>query len=373
VSGAACEKGSIAYCVSSLAICPKTGAIVTLTHGASEQPRMGSAVCISACAVPGSQATKLAFARSEVARRRFAQYYTRMARPDGVDLPFFFAELDKRSELAGARVVYFDGGIMSVLRQGPPICQSGLLGVVIRKGGKSLLPTSSEIAQARDERFNAELLNLGLSCGGVLVAWVVSATSTGAAPITGGLSMIIASVSAAAGAASYAQCVMAGARMYNEYVDPNANVEMDDERWYQWFSAISDGVSLAGSAITGVQTLKLVRLLKNSTRKGALEVLKGLSRQERKKLTEELIRANNPGMSDQEIKVLLSRNILPKNMQRRFSNDAIGTAIRKQLLDSVNAGMGVVGSSTSGLISQAGPPGKIGDLLFGIVNAYDTM
>ena len=76
-----------------------------------------------------------------------------MAKPDGKDLAFFFVEIDKRRELFGARVVYFDGGTMSVLRQGPPMCQSGLLAVVIRKGGKELIPTASEVAEARDQRF----------------------------------------------------------------------------------------------------------------------------------------------------------------------------------------------------------------------------
>jgi hypothetical protein len=75
---------------------------------------------------------------------------------------------------------------MSALRQGPPVCQSGLFAVVIRKGGKALLPTGSEIAQAKDQRFNAELLNLGMSCGSILVGWVVIAGTAGAAPITGG-------------------------------------------------------------------------------------------------------------------------------------------------------------------------------------------
>lgn len=71
--------------------------------------------------------------------------------------------------------------------------------------------------------------------------------------------------------------------------------------------------------------------------------------------------------------MLISRNTLPKNVKRSLSNHAIGSAIRKQLRESVGASMGVTGSSTSGLISQARPAGKIGDLLFGFVNAYDTM
>jgi len=71
--------------------------------------------------------------------------------------------------------------------------------------------------------------------------------------------------------------------------------------------------------------------------------------------------------------VLISRNILPKNVKRRLSNDTIGAAIRKQLLEAVGAGIGMTGSSMSGLIGHAKPAGKIGDLLFGVVNAYHTM
>lgn len=263
---------------------------------------------------------------------------------------------------------------MSVLRPGPLVCQSGLLAVVIRKGGKDLIPTSSEVAQARDKRFNAELLNLGLSCGGALLGWAVTLTSAGAAPVTGGWSLIVTKISGAASLAGSAQCVMSGVRMYNEYTDPQANVEMDDETWYKWFSGITDGLSLAGGVVTGTQTLRMISVLKNSTRKGALDVLKGLSRQERKRLTEELFRVNNPGISDQEIKVLMSRKILPNGLKgTRFSNSEIRSGVRKQLFDSVNAVMGVGGSSTSGLISQVGPTGKIGDLLFGVVNAYEAM
>jgi hypothetical protein len=296
-----------------------------------------------------------------------------MATPDGIDLKAFIAEVDKRKELFGARIVYFDGGTMSVLRQGPPMCQSGLLALVIRKGGKELIPTSSEVAEARDKRFNAELLNLGFSCGGAILSYVVVAGSAGLAPVTGGSSLIVTHLSAASGIAAGAQCVMAGVRMINEYRRPQANVEMDDETWYKWFSGVTDGISLAGAVVSGAQTLRMVSILKNSTRKSALEVLKGLSRQERRKLTEELIRVNNPGISDQEIKVLMSRNILPNKLSRRYSNDQIAKAVRKQLLDAVDAAMDFASSSTNGLISQAGQTGKVGDYLFGVVNAFEAM
>jgi hypothetical protein len=86
--------------------------------------------------------------------------------PKGFKTEMFLKELDKRRDLCGVKVVYFDGATMSTLREGPPISQADLLAVVIRRGGKDLIPTSAEIARARDQRFHAELLSLGLNCGG---------------------------------------------------------------------------------------------------------------------------------------------------------------------------------------------------------------
>ena len=83
------------------------------------------------------------------------------------------------------------------------------MAVVVRRGGRELLPTAAEVQRVKDERFHAELLNLGLSCGGVLLAWVAAAVSTGAAPITGGLSLLITAASASATYAGYAQCAVA--------------------------------------------------------------------------------------------------------------------------------------------------------------------
>lgn len=291
-----------------------------------------------------------------------------MGAPKGWDLTLLYAELDKSRDLRGIRVVYFDDTRLSVLRDGPPVCQSGLLAVVLRKGGPELVPTSSEIAQARDKKFNAELLNLGLSCGGALVAWGIAATAAGAAPVTGGTSLIITKLSAVAFWTGAAQCVNAGVRMWNETHTPENNDWLDDQWWYSSASAAMDGIGLAASVATGAATLRMVLLARNGTGKSLLTILKGLSRQERKKLTEEIIRAHHPGISGQELKVMLSRGIFPK----RYANKEISKGILRQLTDAVNSAMGVVGSATGGLIAQASAGEDRDDLLFGIVDSYET-
>lgn len=291
-----------------------------------------------------------------------------MPGPAGFDVNVLFAELDKRRDLQGARVVYFDGARMNVLRSGPPICQSGLLAVVLRKGGRELVPTSSEIAQARDKKFNAELLNLGLSCGGALIAWGITVTAAGAAPVTGGTSLIIAKFSTVAGWVGTAQCVNAGFRMWNETTHPERNDWLDDQQWYTATMTAMDGIGLAASVVSGAATIRMVQLARQGTGKSLMTVLKGLSRQERKKLTEEIIRAHNPRVSGQEMKVLISRGIFPK----RYHNKEISKGILRQLTDAVNSTLGVVGSATGGIIGQAMSSEPRDDVLFGILDSYET-
>jgi hypothetical protein len=61
-----------------------------------------------------------------------------MALPDDFNLAAFLDSVDRNTELRGMRVVYFDGFRMMVLREGPPICQVGLMTIVLRD--KSLQP-----------------------------------------------------------------------------------------------------------------------------------------------------------------------------------------------------------------------------------------
>jgi hypothetical protein len=178
-----------------------------------------------------------------------------------------------------------------------------------RLAARLLLESCNGHVQAR-LRLLGWLAYLGFACGGALLSWVVAAGATGLAPVSGGMSLIVTKVSAAAGIAAGAQCFMAGVRMYNEYTDPQDNV----------------------------------------------------------------IRMKNPGISEKEVKLLLSRNVLPKPNPRWITNTQIREAIRTDLLDAVDAVMDVASSSSNGLMNQATQtPGKVGDYLFGLVNAYEAM
>jgi len=102
-----------------------------------------------------------------------------------------------------------------------------------------------------------------------------------------------------------------------------------------------------------------------------LTVLKGLSRQERKALTNELLSSSNPNVSSAAMKKFLKVKKLAA-MPRSVDNGAINAGVRRQLYDAVGATLNMIGSSTSGLVAQAASSDGSDELLFGTVNAYET-
>lgn len=290
--------------------------------------------------------------------------------PKGFDIDFFLRELDKKPELVGCRVVYFDDAVMTTLRVGPLMSSEDLIAVVVRKGGSDLLPTNAEVQRVKDQRFHAELLNLGLSCGGLVLSWVGTAVSTGAAPLTGGLSLLITAVTTTATVASYGQCAVAIVRTGAEFVQPEFNVDMDNSELYQTLSTAADIVGLASVATTSASTLRAIHLLKKTTGKSMLDIVRGLSRQERKRLTEELLRSQNPGISNAKMKLMRLANA--KDFPKRFSNGAITAGMRKQLLEVLGSMGNVTGSATSGVIAQSASGGPDDGYIVGIARAYET-
>ncbi|MDD9942008.1 MAG: hypothetical protein OXU20_13265 [Myxococcales bacterium] len=118
---------------------------------------------------------------------------------------------------------------------------------------------------------------------------------------------------------------------------------------------------------------------------GEVAVLKGLSRQERKRLTEELIHAHNPGISHSALKAMVRAGAFPK----RYTSLQISEGVRNQLADALGAALSFTGSGTGGLLSRVAPgegqpqrsaagrpqsraAGTTGRYSVGVVKAYAT-
>lgn len=282
--------------------------------------------------------------------------------PLDIDVQAFFGALDKQPDLKGVRVVYFDGARMHVLREGPPYCGMGQQAVVIREGIEEPALVDPTVAQTRDGKLLSELLNMGLSCGSAALAWSVIGTAAGAVPITGGASSFIVTLGTGAAWAAGAQCVVAGGRVLFEWQASDTLDVVDSNVWYQRAALALDAISLAGAVTATATTIRLALKLRATTGKSMVQVLKGLSRQERKRLAEEAIRIERPGISNGQLKDLVRAGMFPK----RFTPLEVSTTVRNQLKDAASAALTLSGSAYAGAVRQGG------ELVFGIASAVET-
>jgi ribosomal protein L18E len=105
-----------------------------------------------------------------------------------------------------------------------------------------------------------------------------------------------------------------------------------------------DAASLAGATVSIRGSVKAVLAIRASTSKSWKEILKGLDRAERKRLTKELIRMQKPGISNSKMKELVRSGEFPA----RFSASEIKKSIFDQLREALDAALSLTSSATSG-------------------------
>jgi hypothetical protein len=283
---------------------------------------------------------------------------------------YLIDKIDRIPEVYGARVIYFDGVRVHELRPHPPVCQPNYLTVVIRSVDPSdiqAIAHPTPHAKNQDGRFYTELLATSLSCGAAALSWVVLGGSGAAVPVTGGASATITVLTYSAAVASSIQCGNSFVRMVNEsqYGDPELNRRLDSQEWYNQTLTALDVVSVTGAAAAAGVTLKMVMQL-NKSGTSITQVLKGLSRQERKALTEDIIRVNNPGISNKALKALVAAGTYPK----RFGKVELSNTARLQLKDALSATLSFVGSATGGVIRD---PSKIKDFALAVFEEFEVI
>ncbi|MDB4986411.1 MAG: synthetase [Myxococcaceae bacterium] len=143
-------------------------------------------------------------------------------------------------------------------------------------------------------------------------------------------------------------CGNSGYRLYNEFNDPTVNDDLDHQFRYQAAVAFMDAVGLIGATTATHATIKLVRHLKNTTGQTMLQVLKGLTRQQRKQFAEEAVRLANPRTSGQQLKMFVRAGTFPK----RDTPFQISHTVTRQIKEALGAAAGFVGSAFDGLINK---------------------
>ncbi|WP_109513818.1 NAD synthetase [Pseudomonas ovata] len=255
-----------------------------------------------------------------------------------------FAAIDADPAIVGAGVVYIDADFNVVtLREFTPLCSLKPKRIIVREAQRNISP--QQFAQhvqsnPRESRLLYEGFNATMACTGAVLGWIAVIGGTAIVPFTGGASLVITSLGLAATAASTAQCGIGLARVGNEVLSPANNDALDSNEWYQGISQALDIVALAGVGAAGLTVAKLLNARKAMTGRSWFQSLKNLNRQERKRLTDELLQIENPTLTPKLRKALQEAGAMPK----RYGATEISAKFAVTIKDALSIGSGLAGS-----------------------------
>lgn len=267
-----------------------------------------------------------------------------------INVDKFLNEIDKIPLSNGARVVYFDAQLNSViLRDFDRSCLRNPPTVILREKPNSVPAKEFGAKLQRDKNDSAlvaESTNMILSCGGAILSWIAIVGGGVAIPLTGGASAAVTALGYAALTASTLQCGAAIGRVGFEATNPKYNDYLDSNEWYTNISTALDVISLAGAGSSLKQMANVNKVLKNSTGANIKDALKGLNRQQRRALTEEVIKLDYPGVPRKVLKNLILKGHVPNRLPQR----AISASVMVSLTDALAGSLTVIGSMNAGAV-----------------------
>ncbi|MGF6099104.1 NAD synthetase [Pseudomonas sp. 18175] len=273
---------------------------------------------------------------------------TRQRIESSIDLRRLFAAIDADPALIGAGVVYIDGDFAVVtLRDFQPVCRVQPIKVVLREAPRAVGAVEFHRMleqEPRESGWVAEASKTTLTCAGALLSWHVVYSGIALMPFTAGASVVVSFIGTAAVVAGLFQCAAGVNQTVNEVWDPRRNDYLDNNAWYEGMMIALDGVSLLGVGTSALTTVRVINLSNRATGKPLREVLRGLSRQERAKLTDELLRIQDPRMTPKLLKLKQAAGDLSK----RFQATQIKPITHMHLKDVAAAGLGLTSSIISG-------------------------
>ena len=279
-----------------------------------------------------------------------AHLTTRQWVESSIDLRKLFAAIDGDPAIVGAGVVYLDAQLrVIVLREFQPICSVVPKKVILREAPSYVgrVEFARRLAnEPREADVTFEAVNAGFACGSAVISWFVILGGAALSPFTFGATGVVAAIGYSSAIASSVQCVIGARRTYNEMTDPARNDALDGEPWYQAVMAGLDAASLLGAGNAAMSTVRFVGMLKKTTGKNTHQVLKGMSRQERVKLTSELLSINHPEMTRKMIKLKQLAGEIPK----RYTSADVRNVTLLHMLDALGSVSAVAGSVRSGNI-----------------------
>lgn len=275
---------------------------------------------------------------------------TRQRIEGSIDLRRLFSAIDADPALIGAGVVYIDEDLnVLTLREFQAVCSVQVKKVVLREAPRAVGPVEFKRMlehEPRESRLVAQALKTGATCAGAILRWIVVSSGVAFMPFTAGASVVITFIGQAAPAASITQCVAGLGRTGVEAFVPQYLDKLDNEVWYQAVEAALDTIALLGVATSVLTTIRTVNTATKATGKPLRKVLKGLNRQERAKLNDELLRLQDPRLTPKILKVKQANRTLPK----RISATEMQLATTHHIREALAAAVGFASSSMPGNI-----------------------
>lgn len=280
-----------------------------------------------------------------------AHRITRQQIEGSVDLRRLFFAIDADPQLIGAGVVYIDAQFNVVtLREFQPICSVLPKKLVLREAPRHVGPSEFKRMlehEPRQSELTALALNTAMTCAGALLSWAVITSGFILMPFTAGTSAVISFLGQAAAVASTTQCIAGALRTGIEAYAPTLNDVLDSEAWYQAVMNILDGIAVLGIAASALTTMKVVNMTTKATGKTLRQALRGLTRQERIKLNNELLKIQDPRLTPKLLKLKQATGSLPK----RISATEIQAPTASHIRDAMAATLGLGSSAMSGNIN----------------------
>lgn len=286
------------------------------------------------------------------------------------------AAMDCNRDFAQAGIIYAEGANRYLVRPNKrhPNGQSGVVThVIVTKS--PVRETKSNAGKVLTDAVSAkslgpEIASTVLSCGAMIVTAGVMMTGGLAVPLTGGASGLLVAIAYAGAGATALQCFNGVYRLYDLVENGGSDVAwLDSQDWYNATSTALDLISLASAGGALKEAIETWRAMKAVSSLKASQWLQAYPRQDRARLTEHIIRVQNPGISNKEIKAAVRAGLYPK----RFPIEPVQVELARQLSNVVTSAAALAGSAISGVIASPGNIPRAGRYVIGTIQSLAVL
>lgn len=301
----------------------------------------------------------------------------RMGLIPGCDFDFVALanQLDCLRDFDRAGIVYSDGIREWQVRPSRRIAnpnQSTVTHVIVIKAPvvTSHIATKETVKTLQHPVMANEITSTLISCGAAIVTAFLALGAGGiAAPLTAGASGVVAAVIAAGSLATAGQCFNGLWRLHAIRTGDEDHVAwLDTQDWYIATTTALDVISLAGAGAGLKSTVATYKLMGKASSTGPITWLKSLTRPERRRITEEIIRIQNPGISNSGIKAAMKAGFYPK----RYPSEAIQRALQRELTNALVNSSAFIGSALSGTIRYPQNITQSGKYIISVIQSIAT-